>query len=103
MGYSKRRTAKEWAKLLAAQQTSNQTIKAFCAERQLNTGTFYYWRSKMQESVDRQSGGFINLRPQESKITSGGITLRFVNGMKLELPVDYPPSALSELIRDLGC
>jgi len=103
MGYSKRRTEKEWTKLLEAQQDSNQTIKAFCAEHDINVGTFYYWRSKKSQSLDSQVGGFISLRSKEWKVTSGGITLVFVNGMKLEFPIDYPLCALSELMRDLGC
>ncbi|MFK7920839.1 MAG: hypothetical protein AB8H47_02735 [Bacteroidia bacterium] len=100
MGYSKRRTHQEWAMIVDAQAQSDQSIKTFCEEQNINAGTFHYWRAKLRQS-DKPAEGFITLHTQAS--TSGVLLLRCGGGLELELPGDYPASALSQLIRDLRC
>lgn len=100
MGYSKRRTAAEWASIVQAQEQGDQTITAFCQEQQINPGTFHYWRSKLRRR-DGEETGFITLRPAAAN--SGVIVLRCGGGLELELPTNYPPSTLSQLIRNLRC
>ena len=96
MSYSTRRTAEEWSKIVDSQPKSGQTISAFCRDQGIKAGTFYYWRSRLQESEEREEEGFIKLRPQLSG--SGIIVLRLGSDLEVELPPDYSPSALSELI-----
>lgn len=62
-----------WSVLLAEQAASGQSKKDFCAQRNLNTATFYYWQRQLQ-SVTKDStqqskpstGGFTQLEPQVS-------------------------------------
>lgn len=101
MSYSTRRTAEEWSKIIDSQSKSGQTISAFCRDQGIKEGTFYYWRARLQESEELEEEGFIKLRPQSA--VPGIILLRLGGGLELELPPDYSPSALSELIRSLRC
>jgi transposase-like protein len=97
---SKRRTREEWAELLQAQESSEQTIKAFCKMHHLNRHTFQYWRGKFRQE-ENDSQGFVNLRPQV--LEGQSIIVRCSSGVELELPADYPPGSLIELIQGLRC
>ena len=39
----------EWAKVVAEQATSGQTVKAFCRDRGVSEAGFYYWRRELQQ------------------------------------------------------
>ena len=39
-----------WSKLIAEQEASGQTIRAFCQERGLGDHCFYYWRKRLHKS-----------------------------------------------------
>jgi transposase-like protein len=44
-----------WAKLIAAQEDTGQTIRAFCKEHGVADHAFYYWRKRLQKSDPAQS------------------------------------------------
>ena len=72
-----------WSKLIAEQETSGQTIRAFCKEHVVADHTFYYWRKRLQPSEAVQ---FAELKtvaraaPLEL-ILSSGEQLRICNGV----------------------
>jgi len=101
MAGPQRRSREEWADLVQAQESSKQTIKAFCASQHLNRHTFQYWRGKLRKE-ENDSQGFVHLRPQ---VLGGQATIivRCCSGVELELPADYPPGSMIELIRGLRC
>jgi transposase-like protein len=39
-----------WSKLIAEQEASGQTIRAFCKEQGVGDHCFYYWRKRLQKS-----------------------------------------------------
>ncbi len=100
MSAHKRLTAEEWSALIQAQFEGKQTIKAFCKAHQIKEHNFYYWRSRLQQRKV-QAEGFISLRT--AKPSTGAMILRLGNGMELELPLDYSPIALADLICALRC
>ena len=36
-----------WGKLIAEQEASDQTIRAFCKERGISDHSFYFWRKRL--------------------------------------------------------
>ena len=40
-----------WSNLIAEQEASGQTIRAFCQEQGVGDNSFYYWRKKLQKST----------------------------------------------------
>jgi transposase-like protein len=100
MGGFQRRPREEWADLVQAQESSEQTIKAFCELHHLNRHTFQYWRGKFRQE-ENDSQGFVNLRPPV--LAGQSILVRCSSGVEVELPADYTPSLLIELIRGLRC
>ena len=55
--------AQGWAEVLSDQSNSGLTKKAFCAERQINIATFYYWQKRFRETAQPSSTGFDRLEP----------------------------------------
>jgi transposase-like protein len=37
-----------WSNLIAEQEASGQTIRAFCQKQGVGDNSFYYWRKKLQ-------------------------------------------------------
>ena len=40
-----------WSNLIAEQEASGQTIRAFCQEQGVGDNSFYCWRKKLQKSA----------------------------------------------------
>ncbi len=43
-----RRSKKQWQQLIALQQASGQSQKAFCQQEELSITTFSYWKKKLR-------------------------------------------------------
>jgi putative transposase len=72
-----------WNKLIAQQEASGQTIRAFCQEKGVGDHSFYYWRKKLQKSEPVQ---FALLKTVASAaplelILANGEQLRIRNGV----------------------
>jgi transposase-like protein len=72
-----------WRKLIAEQEASGQTIRAFCQEQGVGDHCFYYWRKRLQKSGSVQ---FAVLRTVASAaplelILANGEQLRIQNGV----------------------
>jgi len=50
-GHRARRTAAEWAKVIAAQRRSKLTIVEYCRRRDIALATFDYWRRRLAQSM----------------------------------------------------
>lgn len=67
-------------RLVEEYQGSGTTLKDFCAEKDINIGTFNYWRKKKAAS---SAGGFIKL---DSPLTSKhDLELVYPNGVRLRM------------------
>lgn len=85
-------------------QRSGQTIKAFCASEHLNRHTFNYWRLKFIKEANRSITGFQQIHPVSQKIASPQvIKIRVAERIEIDLPVDYDPASLHQLIQGLAC
>ena len=72
-----------WSNLIAEQEASGQTIRAFCQERGVGDHSFYYWPKKLQKSAPVQ---FALLKTVASAaplelILAHGEQLRIFNGV----------------------
>ncbi len=75
----------EWAKVVAEQATSGQTVKAFCRDRGVSEAGFYYWRRELQQRAAKSaaplgapssppSAGFVAVVPAAA--STGAATAR---------------------------
>ena len=72
-----------WGKLIAEQEASGQTIRAFCKERGISDHSFYFWRKRLGTSEPVQ---FALLKTVASAATlelilAGGEQLRIGKGV----------------------
>lgn len=72
-----------WSNLIAEQEASGQTIRAFCQVQGVGDNSFYYWRKKLQKSARVQ---FALLKTVASAaplelILANGKQLRIRNGV----------------------
>ena len=72
-----------WGKLIAEQEASDQTIRAFCKERGISDHSFYFWRKLLGTSEPVQ---FALLKTVASAATlelilASGERLRIGNGV----------------------
>jgi putative transposase len=72
-----------WSKLIAEQEASGQTIRAFCKERGLGDHSFYYWRKRLAKSEPVQFAllnTIASTAPLELLLANGE-RLRIANGV----------------------
>src|SRR5215471_18559880 len=43
-----------WSKLMAEQESSGATIRAFCKQRGISVHSFYFWRSRLRKQQEVQ-------------------------------------------------
>jgi len=89
-----------WKGLLRKYLKGDQTIVSFCKDHQIKPHSFYYWRKKLGEPVKEDDGGFVALHSGQ---VGSSIIIRCQNGLELELPGDYPPESLGQLVRSISC
>ena len=75
---------------------SRDTIKAFCAARDLNVKTFFYWRRKFL-AAKPSSKGFLPLNLQPA-VSQTAVRLTYPNGVDLHLP-SADLTLIAQLIR----
>ena len=75
----------EWAQIIKERQNSGQTIRAFCEERGITEGSYFYWQRKLRKAVCRglstleevennPLGNWIQLPPAKKIKESGGVS-----------------------------
>ena len=92
-----------WHSLVSEQQTSGQSVAAFCRTREVSEGLFYYWRKRLREA---EAPGFVEvqvakpqLRPQQSRAgLTSTIEVRLNNGRSLIVPPEFDASHLRALL-----
>ena len=75
---------KYWSKLIAEQEASGQTIRAFCQEQGVGDHCFYYWRKRLQKSEAVQFAllkTVASAAPPLELILTNGEQLRIRNGV----------------------
>jgi transposase-like protein len=72
-----------WSNLIAEQEASGQTIRAFCQAQSVGDHCFYYWRKSLQKSEPVQFAllkTVASAAPLELILTNGE-QLRILNGV----------------------
>jgi len=94
-----RRSADQWASLIAAQADSGMSIVAFCRGRGVAVSTFHAWRRRLSGSRAASSSsscGFVRLRAGdeppadvdgdgEAAADAGAVVVRFTDGVEVRV------------------
>ena len=116
---SRRRSRGEWQELIEQWHRSGQSVGAFCADRDLRTSTFSWWRwrlgsaqpSEVEPEPPVPVDGESWLRwtaPASMPAGEEGVSfeLRWPDGLTLRVPQGFEPSSLARLLSVLetsGC
>jgi transposase-like protein len=93
----------KWQGLILGQETSGQSIAAFCRAREVSESLFYYWRKKLREVARPE---FVEVQVAEpewgtrhSGSASGStIEVRLSNGRSLMVGREFDASHLRALL-----
>jgi transposase-like protein len=77
---------KLWRHWVAQQETSGQSVSAFCREQGLSEATFYAWRRRLRNQNTPVRFALVETRPAETTVLP--IELLLASGERLRIPHD---------------
>jgi hypothetical protein len=87
----------DWSGLIAEQEASGQSLRAFCEERDIKQNSFYRWRKRLR---DNQPVRFAVLEPKEDiTARTAGLELILASGDRLRI-ADGVDAATLRLVLD---
>jgi hypothetical protein len=103
-----RRSAAEWAELIAQYNAGHESDAVFCERHDVSFATFRKWkyryaphRSASARSPTPDRTGFIELTAVKSPSRSS-IRIELGGGLSIECPLEMEPTAIAQLIKAIG-
>lgn len=103
-------TADVWRERVVAQQSSGQSVRAWCRAHDCHEHGFYWWRAKLglsptsgvtrRRSRRAAPAGFAEVIVDRS-MSAEAMTLRLRGGRELVLPGSMPVELLAKLLRTI--
>ena len=75
-----------WRQRIAQQETSGQSIRAYCRERGLKEHDFYGWRQRLRKQSTPVRFALVETKPAEQTVPP--IELMLASGDRLRIPQD---------------
>jgi hypothetical protein len=76
----------QWRQRIAEQESSGQSIRAYCGERGLKESAFYGWRGRLRKQNTPVRFALVESKPGEE--TPAPIELLLASGHRLRIPCD---------------
>lgn len=76
----------QWRQRIAEQESSGQSIRAYCGERGLKESAFYGWRGRLRKQNTPVRFALVESKPGEE--TPAPIELLLASGDRLRIPSD---------------
>ena len=109
---SARASGKEqlWQERIAAWRASGQSVRSFCAARQLSEASFYFWRRELARREARPRFAAVRVLPSPSapnpsldeSLPGGVMELLIGGGLVLRLAEQTGCTRLAEIVRALS-
>ena len=96
-GTGRRRSRSEWRSLLAKVGGSGLGVGAFCRREGISAASFYRWRSKLRDAVNR--GEVVVRDSAPAFVDLGALNLASSPGRRLDLKLDLGDGLLLHLVR----
>ena len=81
-----RATAGAWRQRIAEQESSGQSIRAYCCERELKESAFYGWRGRLRKQNTPVRFALVETKPAVE--TPPPLELLLASGDRLRIPSD---------------
>lgn len=98
-----RRSAEQWAELIAAYQVSGEREQAFCRRHSLGLATFRKWRYRfgttraVAAEPSSSASGFVEVVPR-GNASEACVTVRVGDDISLEYPVSRGVESIARLV-----
>ena len=76
-----------WRQRIAQQESSGQSVRAYCRGRGLHEHAFYGWRQRLRKQTAAVKFALVERKPGEAE-TAPPIELMLANGDRLRMPSD---------------
>lgn len=98
-------TASEyWADVIAAQESSGQTVRGFCRERRIGEHSFYVWRKRLRRSGSKPVKFALVETKAASAEKAAGVAMEIdlADGTRLRVSNGADPSTVRAVWELLG-
>ncbi len=92
----------KWRALIAAQERSGQSVRAFAAARGFAAGTLYWWRSRLRDRGEDLVRVAVVEREAADDPTSASFELQ-LGDIMLRVPAGFDERELRRLLQALRC
>jgi len=98
---SNRNDKRKMYPLVEKWESGSQSKASFCQAHGLSVDTFRYWYNKYKRDEPGKLGGFVPLEIEQPAVGGSGvnISIRYPNGVSLELGELVEPAYLAQLIK----
>ena len=93
--------AEIWRERIESQVSSQQTVRAFCLEREISPQTFHYWKKKFCDLRRKGLAGRFVKITKGAQVAGTTPRIHLPNGVKIELGESLESVGVSEFIRSL--
>jgi hypothetical protein len=76
----------QWRQRIAEQESSGQSIRAYCGERGLKESAFYGWRGRLRKQNTPVRFALVETKPAVE--TAASLELLLAGGDRLRIPAD---------------
>jgi transposase-like protein len=90
-----------WLEHVEACEVSGGSMKAYAEKHGLDLQQFYLWKGRLKK-LGLIEGASRNLSIEPARINSSvsrGASIGLANGIKIEVPADFDPACMTELLR----
>lgn len=102
MKRSPRKSAAQWAELVAEFSQGSESERDFCTRRSIKLATLRRWRSRYdpvkQTDADQPPARFVKVNLPNAVSPHSGAVLYIGTDSRMECPASYDPSDLAQLI-----
>ena len=101
MKRSPRRSAAQWAELVAEFSSGTESERDFCSRHGLRSATLRKWRYRceagLQADADQSPARFVKVNLPDARVTHTAAVLCIGTDIRLECPASFDVSSLAQL------
>jgi hypothetical protein len=92
------RSKEEMFPVIEEWKASEQTIKAYCEQKDIAKSVFSYWYKKYKEEGDAEGFIPIHLRDDNRNVTGSFIEIEYPNRVIVRLPANTKPQVIGQYL-----
>lgn len=92
----------EWAQRVSKCRSSGLTVRKWCEQHEINEKTYYYWQSRIWESINEsRSSRFVQISSETASISQNTAVRIRINGAEEEIRAGTDAATIEAVCRAL--